>query len=148
MLIWYFSNNLDIYYHVGKLPEQHFSEWLLSNPGDKILFLFKFDEARISEWNINKWKVKLTTLNAPIYSLLPWIKQYHISKPLCYSVLGKKQKKKSFPHCLSKKRASHTVCAYFRLFLVFSSSLLKFLVVTLLNSSFIQKISKNQNKNA
>ena len=25
MLIWYFSNHLDIYYYVGKLPEQHFS---------------------------------------------------------------------------------------------------------------------------
>ena len=25
MLIWYFSNNLDIYDYVGKLPEQHFS---------------------------------------------------------------------------------------------------------------------------
>jgi hypothetical protein len=53
MLIWYFSNNLDIYDYVGKLPEQHFSVWLFSNPGDKILFLLKFNEARISEWNIN-----------------------------------------------------------------------------------------------
>ena len=26
------------FWHVGKLPEQHFSEWLLSNPGNKILF--------------------------------------------------------------------------------------------------------------
>ena len=52
MLIWYFSNKLDIYDYVGKLPEQHFSVWLLYNPGDKILFLLKFNEARISEWNI------------------------------------------------------------------------------------------------
>ena len=38
--------------YVGKLPEQHFSVWLFSNPGDNILFLLKFNEARISEWNI------------------------------------------------------------------------------------------------
>ena len=37
MLIWYFPNNLDIYEYVGKLPEQHFSVWLFSNPGYKIL---------------------------------------------------------------------------------------------------------------
>ena len=54
MLIWYFSNNLDIYYYVGKLLKQHFSVWLFTNPGDKILFLLKFDEARISEWNISQ----------------------------------------------------------------------------------------------
>ena len=53
MLIWYFSNNLDIYFYVGKLPKQHFSVWLFSNPGDKIVFLFKFNEARISEWNLS-----------------------------------------------------------------------------------------------
>ena len=47
-----FSKNLDIYYYAGKLPEQDFSVWLLSNPGYKILFLLKFNEARISEWNI------------------------------------------------------------------------------------------------
>ena len=41
MLIWYFSNNLDIYDYVGKLPEQHFSVGLFSNPGDNILFLLK-----------------------------------------------------------------------------------------------------------
>ena len=52
MLIWYFSNYLDIYDYVGELPKQHFSVWLLSNPGDKILFLLKFYEARVSEWNI------------------------------------------------------------------------------------------------
>ena len=52
MLIWYFSNNLDIYDYVGKLPEHHFSVWLFSNPGDKIIFLLKFNEARISEWNV------------------------------------------------------------------------------------------------
>ena len=51
MLIWYFSNNLDIYYYVGKLPERHFTVLLFSNPGDKILFLLQFNEARISEWN-------------------------------------------------------------------------------------------------
>ena len=52
MLIWYFSNNLDIYDYVAKLPEQQFSVWAFSNPGDKILFLLKFNEARISEWNL------------------------------------------------------------------------------------------------
>ena len=52
MLIWYFSNNLDIYDYVGKLPEEYFSLLLFSNPGDKILFLMKFNEARISEWNV------------------------------------------------------------------------------------------------
>ena len=59
MLIWYFSNILDLYDYVGKLPEQYFSVWFLSNPGDKILFLLKFIEARISEWNIFlSWKTK------------------------------------------------------------------------------------------
>ena len=52
MLIWYFSNNLDIYDYVGKLPEPHFSVWLFFNPGDKILLVLKFNEARISEWNV------------------------------------------------------------------------------------------------
>ena len=52
MLIWYFSNNLDIYYNFEKLPEQHFRVWLFFNPGDKVLFLLKFNEARISEWNL------------------------------------------------------------------------------------------------
>ena len=47
-----FFNYLDIYDYVGKLPEQHFSVWLFSNPGDKILFLLKFYEARILEWNV------------------------------------------------------------------------------------------------
>ena len=42
-----FFNNLDIYDYVGKLPKQHFSVWLFSNPGDKILSLLKFNEARI-----------------------------------------------------------------------------------------------------
>ena len=51
MLICFFPNNLDIYCYVGKLPEQHFSVGLFSNPGDKILFLFKFNKARILEWN-------------------------------------------------------------------------------------------------
>ena len=53
MLIWYFSNSLDVYEYVGKLSEQYFSAWLFSNPGDKILFLLKINEARISEWNIS-----------------------------------------------------------------------------------------------
>ena len=52
MLIWYFSNNLDVYDYVGKLPEQLFSVQLFSNPVDKISFLLKFNEVRISEWNI------------------------------------------------------------------------------------------------
>ena len=52
MLIWYFSNNLDIYDYIGKYPVQHFSVWLISNPGDNNLFLLKLNEARISEWNI------------------------------------------------------------------------------------------------
>ena len=52
MLIWYFPNNLDIFDYVGKLPEQHFSVWLFSNPGNKIFILLKFIEARILEWNI------------------------------------------------------------------------------------------------
>ena len=39
MLISYFSNDICIYYYVGKLPEQHFSVWLFSNPGGKILVL-------------------------------------------------------------------------------------------------------------
>ena len=47
MLIWYFSNNLDIYDYVGKLPEQHFVVWLFSNPGDNILFLLLFNEPRV-----------------------------------------------------------------------------------------------------
>ena len=52
MVICNISNHLDIYDYVGKLPEQHFSVWLFSNPGDKIVFLLKFYEARISEWNL------------------------------------------------------------------------------------------------
>ena len=67
MLIWYFSNNLDIYEYVGKLPEQHCSVWLFSNPGDNILFLLKFDEARISEWNVYI-----------LYSLMDWDNKLHI----------------------------------------------------------------------
>ena len=48
----FFSNNRDIYDYIRKLPEQHFSVSLFSNPVDKILFLLNFYEARISEWNI------------------------------------------------------------------------------------------------
>ena len=47
-----FFNDIDIYNYVGKLPEHHFSVWLFSNPGDKILFLLKFNEAGISEWKL------------------------------------------------------------------------------------------------
>ena len=50
MFIWHFFNNLDIHDYVGKWPEQHFGVWLLSNPGDTILFLLKLNEARILEW--------------------------------------------------------------------------------------------------
>ena len=50
--MWHFYNNLDIYEYVGKLQEQYFSVWLLTNPGDKVLFLLKFYEASISEWNL------------------------------------------------------------------------------------------------
>ena len=53
MLILDFSNYLDINVYVGKLSEQHFKVWLLFNPGDKILFLWKFYEVRISEWNLS-----------------------------------------------------------------------------------------------
>ena len=49
-----FSNKLDIYNYVGKLPEKHFSVWLFSHPGDNILFFLKFNEARILEWNLPK----------------------------------------------------------------------------------------------
>ena len=38
--------------YVGKLPKQYFSLWLFSNPGGKIVFLLKFNEARISQWKI------------------------------------------------------------------------------------------------
>ena len=47
-----------MYDYVGKLPKQYFSVWLFSNPGDKILFLLKYNEARISEWNITVCKPK------------------------------------------------------------------------------------------
>ena len=63
MLIWYFSNNHDIYDYVGKMSEQHFSVWLFSNPGDKTLFLLKFNEARISEWN--KSVITLCVISRP-----------------------------------------------------------------------------------
>ena len=56
MLIWYFSNNLDIYDFVGKLPKQHFNVWLLSNPRDKSLFLLKFNEAKISELTVKHFR--------------------------------------------------------------------------------------------
>ena len=37
MLVLNFSNNPDIYGHVGHKPEQHLIVWLFSNPGDKII---------------------------------------------------------------------------------------------------------------
>ena len=52
MLMWYFSNNLDIYECVGKLAEQHFTVWLFYNQEDKNVFLLKFNEARISEYTL------------------------------------------------------------------------------------------------
>ena len=57
MLIWYFSNNLDKYDYVGKLLEQHFCVSLFSNPWTKLLSLLKFNEARISEWNIDNFNI-------------------------------------------------------------------------------------------
>ena len=75
MLIWYFSNNLDIYDYAGKLPEQHFSVWLFSNLGDKILFLLKFHKARISEWNISckvgRFSLPFDTLKVTISQRYP-----------------------------------------------------------------------------
>ena len=41
MLIRYFSNHPDIHSYVGKLSEQSFNVQILSNPGDKIMFLVK-----------------------------------------------------------------------------------------------------------
>ena len=38
--------------YVEKFSEQHFSTWLFFNPGDKIVLLLKFNEARISEGNL------------------------------------------------------------------------------------------------
>ena len=54
MLIWYLSNNLGIYDYIGKLPEHYYSVLLFSNPRDNILFLLKFNEARISERNYDR----------------------------------------------------------------------------------------------
>ena len=48
----FFQQYLQICDYVGKLPEQHVSEWLFSNLGDKILFLLTFNEVRILELNI------------------------------------------------------------------------------------------------
>ena len=59
MLIWYFSNKLDIYDYVGKLPEEHFNVWLFSNPGDSILFLLKFNEARVEHKSYFLWHFAL-----------------------------------------------------------------------------------------
>ena len=83
MLILYLSNNLDIHDYVGKMPKQHFGVWLFSNPGDKILFLLKFNEARISEWNIHKhflYHIEDTRLSAPIFFFFVYISK--LQKPL------------------------------------------------------------------
>ena len=53
-----FSNYLDMNICVEKFSKQHFNVWLFSNPGDKFLFLLKFYEVRISEWNILFWLQK------------------------------------------------------------------------------------------
>ena len=59
ILIWHFYNNLDIYECVENCQKTktkiHFSVWLLSNPGDTVLFLLKYKEVRISEWNIRSF---------------------------------------------------------------------------------------------
>ena len=41
-----------MYDYDGKLPEQHVSVRMFSNPGETILFLLNFSEARILEWNL------------------------------------------------------------------------------------------------
>ena len=79
MLISYFYNNLDIYDYVGKLPKLNFSVWLFSNPEDKILFLLKFNEARISKWNIYIFFLK--KINHGITYELP----FEIQNLLCSS---------------------------------------------------------------
>ena len=48
-----FNTNLDLVPWIRKLPKLNFSVRLFSNPGDNIFFLLKFNEARISEWNIS-----------------------------------------------------------------------------------------------
>ena len=60
-----------MYEYVGKLPKQNCSVRLFSNPGDIILNLLKFIEARISEWNkglqdnfgVSKIRMKFQILN-------------------------------------------------------------------------------------
>ena len=39
MLFWQFSNIIIYVKIVGKIPDQHLSVWLLSNPGDKVQIL-------------------------------------------------------------------------------------------------------------
>ena len=77
MLIWYFSNNLDIYDYVGKLPEQHISVCLFYNPGDKIFIWLKLNEARISEWNLCSKAyilfIRLSFSYSFIKSIMCWI---------------------------------------------------------------------------
>ena len=45
--------------------KQHFSLWLFSNTGDNILFMLKFYEARISEWNVIVWDLNWNPRNHP-----------------------------------------------------------------------------------
>ena len=39
MLFWQFSNIIIYVKIVGKIPDQHLSVWLFSNPGDKVQIL-------------------------------------------------------------------------------------------------------------
>ena len=65
------------------VPEQHFSVWFFSNPGDNIIFWLKFNEARISEWNLcisnglqeefNFHLLKFTFFANAVYSLYMFI---------------------------------------------------------------------------
>ena len=41
MLFWQFSNIIIYVKIVGKIPDQHLSVWLFSNPGDKVQILFE-----------------------------------------------------------------------------------------------------------
>jgi hypothetical protein len=46
MLIWYFSNNLNIYDYVGKLPEQHWSMVVLQSRAQHY-FLVESQDLRV-----------------------------------------------------------------------------------------------------
>ena len=74
MLIWNFSNKyLDIYEYVGKFLEQHFSVGLFSDPGVKIVYLLKFNDARISEWNLRKKKIQKLSMEFSQFGLLNFV---------------------------------------------------------------------------